>query len=600
MIEILPINDRELGIKFKYDPLLVEKVRGLPQRRWDRDAKIWVFMPSPANLDYISVWFSNATWHPDCTTFRENAAARQVKRDKIRQVKQEGNIDLSIFNDTPFQMPPKDHQKIALALGQDLEAFAYLMDQGTGKTKVILDDAAHNWRKGRINGLLVIAPNSVKTNWVDPDHVQGKKFAPGTEDEVTKHMAPDVDWVAGCWVSAPKRDQRKIFEIFSDYAILDKGMDKLAILIVNVETIAMDRCNKYIMQFLKKRNVMIAVDESTRIKHRTASRSRAAHKFAKQSPVRRIATGTPVIKSPLHAFSQFYFLDPEIIGFSNYKSFEARYGVRGGFEGREILFFQNLDELQKKIDSASYRVLKEDCLDLEPKIYQRRSVHMLKDQAQAYEQLKEESILEFEAMKGQGSSWIEANIMLTKYLRLQQITAGFLPILDEAGVSIGYKPFAERPPKIAEAMDIIEECQGKVIIWCRFIPELLMMKAALDKAKITNVPFYGAIGEADRVAARRAFQEDNDRIKVFLGQIQTGGIGITLNKAQTVIYLSNTFNTEERIQSEDRAHRIGTQHSVTYVDLITPNTVDVKVIQCLREDKKISDMIMKDGIREWI
>jgi hypothetical protein len=591
-IEVLPINSRELGISFKYDPILVEKIKALPQRRWDREKKLWAFMPSVENIKFIQTWFPTAQWRDDCETFRAEAMNRNDKRMDVVRQKQTGDIDLSVFDKVKFNLPPKQHQKVALALGQDATAFAYFMDQGTGKTKVLIDDAAHNFRLGRIDAMLVIAPNSVKTNWVDPD---------GGPDEISKHMPPDIKYAAGCWVSAPNQKQRTALSDFEDDVRARKS-NVLKVFVVNVEALAFDRCFNWLEKFCKTLNVFIAVDESTRIKHRTAQRTKAAFKLRKLCKIARIASGTPVIKSPLNAYAQFYFLDPEILGFSNYRSFEARYGVKGGYEGREILFYQNLEELQVKIDSASYRVLKDDCLDLDPKIYQRRNVPLTPEQKHYYNALKEESIVEFETAvdRGENRRWIEANIVLTKYLRLQQITSGFLPLLDEAGQAEGYVPFGKTPPKIAEALDIIEECQGKIIVWCRFIPEIRMMKDALDAAGIKHVTFHGGITEKDRVSARNAFQSNTSGIDVFVGQVQTGGVGITLNKARTVIYLSNTFNTEDRVQSEDRAHRIGTEGSVTYIDLVSPGTVDIKVLQCLRENKRLSDMIMKDGIRDWI
>jgi len=591
LVKIEPANNRELAVSFKYDPLLVEKIKGLPNRRWDKEGRRWLFPPTPENIGFLNKWFPSAQWDPRCATFQEEAKERQHQRNEISRKKAEGDVDLKLLDNVPFKLPPLAHQKIGLLLGCDMECFAYFMDQGTGKTKLILDDAAHNFRKGRITGLLVIAPNSVKTNWVDPD---------GGPDEVSMHMAPDIKYNAGCWMTNPTKAQAKNFNHFLDNCRKKKQLD---ILIVNVEGIAFDRCFNAIEDFCKHHKTMIAIDESTRIKHRTSERSKAAHKLAKYSVVRRIASGTPVIKSPLNAFSQFKFLDPEILGFANYRAFESRYGVKGGFQGREVLYYQNLEELQEKIDSCSYRVLKDDCLDLPPKLYQRRSVPLNAKQTAAYRQMAEEAIIAYEAAESSGQAnlrFIEAQIVLTKYLRLQQITSGFLPILDEAGQSTGYMPFVEEPPKIEEALDIIDECQNKVIVWGRFTPEIEMMCHALARRRIKHVRFDGSVPEAERVSARNAFQSDGSGVQVFVGQIQTGGIGITLNKARTVIYLSNTFNTEDRVQSEDRAHRIGTDGAVTYIDLVAPGTVDGKIIACLRENKKIADQIMKDGIRAWI
>ena len=590
MVKVEPINSRELAISFKYDPILVEKVKNLPQRRWDKQRRCWVFLPSQENIEFVKKWFPQAYWSPDCDTFREAAANRAQQRKSVSEKKQTGAIDTSVLDNVPFRMPPLKHQKVALILGRDMEAFAYLMDQGTGKTKVIIDDAAHNFRSGKIDGLIVIAPNSVKQNWCDPE---------GGVDEISKHMPPDIEYNAGCWVANGTKSNKEAFTRF----LKNCNTGKLDIFVVNVEGIAFDKCYDHIERFAQNHKNMLVIDESTKIKHRTARRTKTAMKLRKYSVLRRIATGTPIIKSPLNAFSQFGFLDPEILGYNNYKTFEGHFAYKGGYLGYEILGYKNIEELQDKIDSCSYRVLKDDCLDLPPKLYQRRSVPLNAKQNDAYTQMANEAIIAYDHAVVNGIAvpkFIEAQIVLTKYLRLQQITSGFLPVLDEANQSIGYTPLAETPPKIEEAINIIDECQNKVIVWCKFIPEVEMMCKALKKEKISYVQFHGAISEADRVIARNAFQSDGESPKVFVGQIQTGGIGITLNKARTVIYLSNTFNTEDRVQSEDRAHRIGTEGSVTYIDLVAPGTVDGKIIACLRENKKLSDQILKDGIRAWI
>jgi len=585
MVEILPITNTELGIRFKYDPILVERVKGLPQRRWDKDKKVWIFRPTIENLEFIRRWFPDATWDERCATFENDAKQRAQQREEVQNLKQTGAIDYSVLDGVPFKMQPMSQQKTALILGRDLPAFAYLMDQGTGKTKVIIDDAAHNYRQGRIDCLLIIAPNSVKTNWCDPD---------GGFDELEKHMPPDIEYVKGCWMSSPTSVQKDRYKKFRN-----SWGKQMSVLVVNIEAIQFDRVAEEVYSFIEAHNgAMIVVDESTKIKHRTAQRTKMALKFRERCKIARIASGTPIVKSPLNAFSQFKFLDPDILGFSNYRSFENHFAIKGGYGGYQVLSHQNLDELGEKINKASYRILKDDCLDLPEKIYQKRMVPLSGPQLSIYRQMEEDAIADIEHLIEDG--YLEATIVLTKYLRLQQITSGFVPNINFAGETIGWEPFSERPPKIQETLDIIDECYGKVIVWCRFIPEIRMLEQALTKSKISFVSFHGGVGEAERVDARTAFQSDRDDPKVFIGQIQTGGIGITLTKARTVIYLSNTFSTEDRVQSEDRAHRIGTDHSVTYIDLIAPGTVDHHIIRSLREDKKLSDLIMRDGIREWI
>jgi len=195
---------------------------------------------------------------------------------------------------------------------------------------------------------------------------------------------------------------------------------------------------------------------------------------------------------------------------------------------------------------------------------------------------------------------VEAPTVLTQLLRLQQITAGYLPQINELGEQVGIEKIGSGPPpKIAEAMQIIEETEGKVIVWCKFKFEIAEMYEACVAAGVEAVTFSGDTTESDRLRHRTRFQTD-PTLKVFIGQVRTGGIGITLHAAATVVYLSNTFSTEDRVQSEDRAHRIGQTSHVNYYDLICPNTVDVRILNVLRENKRVSDEIMRDGYQSWI
>jgi SNF2 family DNA or RNA helicase len=347
--------------------------------------------------------------------------------------------------------------------------------------------------------------------------------------------------------------------------------------------------------FLRSRKVMLVVDESTRIGNRTSKRTKAALEMRKSAPLARIASGTPVIKSPLKAYSQFGFLDPNILGISTYAEFQSRYAMMSPKDPNIPIRFLNTGELADKIAGVSYRVMKTDCLDLPPKVYQRRNIYMGTEQAAWYKKMRDDSLVILSR-----EHRVEAPTVLVQLLRLQQITAGYLPQINELGEQTGIvKIGAEAPPKIAEAMQIIEETEGKVIVWCKFKFEIAEMFDACCRSGVEAVTFSGDTSEADRLRHRARFQDD-PTLKVFIGQVRTGGIGITLHAAATVVYLSNTFSTEDRVQSEDRAHRIGQTQSVNYYDLICPNTVDVRVLNVLRENKRISDEVMRDGFQNWI
>jgi SNF2 family DNA or RNA helicase len=357
-----------------------------------------------------------------------------------------------------------------------------------------------------------------------------------------------------------------------------------------------DKAQKILEEFCKYRKVMVVVDESTRIGERTSKRTKVATSIRKLCKLARIASGTPVIKSPLKAYSQFGFLDPDILGSPTFTEFAARYAVYAPHNPHFPVRFVNTEELANKIAGVSFRVLKEECLDLPDKIYMKRNVYMTKEMEVAYREMRDNSIIHLDSLHT-----VEAITVLTQLLRLQQITAGYLPLIDmDTGEQTGVRKLtAGFSPKIKEAVDLIEECEGKTIVWCKFRFEIFEMNEALDKAGITSVALYGDVPEEQRVRNRMAFQND-PKVKVFVGQVRTGGIGITLTAGQNVIYLSNTFSTEDRVQSEDRAHRIGQTKNVNYYDLVTPRTVDERIISVLRDNKRLSDEIMRDGYRKWI
>ena len=558
--------------------------RKIPSRQWLKSVRAWKCAPSLANVEYLQTAAPGAEWSPGALQAREDALQRAAQRAATLQAKEDG--DLSQLDDTPFKHPPFDHQKTALLLGRDTEAFGYLMDQGTGKTKVLLDDAAHNWRMDRIEALVVISPNSVKTNWVNFE---------GT-DEVAEHMAPDIEYIKAVWFSSPNAAQKKHFEYF-----LSKVNDPryLKVLSLNIESLSVPRVQDFLTNFCHSFHTMLVIDESTRIKTPKATRTKFALKLAKLCPQRRILSGTPIIKAPENAFTQFKFLDSDIIGQDSFYAFRNRYCNMGGFEGRKIIGYKNMDELSNCIASVSYRVLKSDCLDLPPKVYQKRMLKMGPKQIKAYKQMKKDMLVELE-----GHEDVKAPVVLTQMMRLQEIVGGYLPELDELNERIGTVELVapKNNPKIQECISIIEESgDQKVIIWARFRAEIEGIISELKRHEIDCVAFHGGVAEADRVRAREAFQAA-DGPQIFVGNPAAGGIGINLFRASVAIYFSNSFSTEERVQSEDRCHRIGSgiHDSVSYYDLVCTGTVDTRIISTLRNNKHIADEIMRDGFREWI
>lgn len=563
-----------------------DKCRNIPQRRWLKARKVWSCRPSLANMDYIARTFTDATW--DDGALREYARAKQEEQQRARVAKRE--IDLSVIEHEikagAFVAPPPwEHQRKALLLGRDLPYFAYIMDQGTGKTRVTLDDAAHNWRMKRIDAVIVINKNSVKTNWVTLDD------NPEEPDAVDTWLPPDVPRAKALWMSDANKGETDRWNRFMRDALAKKR--GLHIISVNYDALLMDRCYEQLEQFCKARKVMIVCDESTMIGKPGSDRTKKATALRQLCPVARILTGTPIVKSPLKAYSQFMFLNEDILGYGSFYAFKAHYCIMGGFEGRQVLKYINLEELSEKIASCSFRVVKDECLDLPPKVYQKRRVYMTEKQERAYAQMKKTMLAEINKKE------VSATIQLTQVMRLQQITGGYVKADDDTVIEI-VKP--ENNPLIRETMEILEERgeQG-FIVWAHYHEEIDALYRTMTKAGLKVAIFDGRVNERERLRIRKAcLRGEYDGI---IGQAAAGGMGIDEFKVfSLVIYYSNSYDTEARIQSEDRTHRGGSEmhDKITYYDLIVPNTVRVKIIQTLRANKSISDQVMRDGFSEWI
>jgi len=588
-------NDR-FEVRFDYNELDTIKAKNIPDRRWVKSKKAWVCRPTLANLEYLEDAWSSATWTAGALALATDIRQKQEQRNNTL-ISKSGGIDTSPLDGVPFKYPPMAHQRTALMLGRDQEAFAYLMDQGTGKTKTLIDDAAHNWRENRIDVVLLFTINSVKTNWVIFDSMKDDK---DDKDALETHMPPDVPYTKGVWVSsatgAIKRDWKR-FEVAISEQISKR--DQLVFLAANIESLRIPRAYEFFERIctLFNNKVMIVIDESTIIGTPGSKQTKQAHKLRKHCKYARILSGTPIVKSPLKGYSQFAFLDEDILGHSSFYSFRNRYAVMGGFENRQVLFYRNMDELSEKIASCSFRILKEDCLDLPPKVYEKRRVEMSKAQLKAYNEMREEMLTE-----NKDAGLVQAQIILTQMLRLQQITGGYLPKEGEEGVAVPIVP-PKSNPKFQEVLRIIDEAgDQRVLIWTRFTKEIEDLVDLLNENGHTSLPFYGALKDAEKLSVRKRFAND-DSIRCVVGNPAAGGLGIDEFKAASVvIYVSNSFDTERRIQSEDRAHRIGSEihEQITYYDIICPNTVDTKIVQTMRNNINISRAVMNDPQAEWI
>jgi SNF2 family DNA or RNA helicase len=474
-----------------------------------------------------------------------------------------------------FKTKPYAHQLEALKQAYNKEYYAFFMEMGTGKSKVLIDEIGGYFLQGKIDSALIIAPKGVYRNW--------------ERGEIPTHLPDEIPYTVAAW-RAPsemtKDDKKKLKDI-----IYPNG--KLRILLMNIEALSGSVGIKYVTQFLHKNRTLLAIDESTTIKTPTASRTKNAIKISKLAKVRRIMTGSPVTKNPLDVYAQLEFLSPNITR-QNYWAFKSRYAVmvRRNFGTRStnlVVGFQRLPELNTIIDQYSYRVLKEDCLDLPEKIYTTRTISLTSEQVKAYEEMRRFNITEMDGKTMTSLSTLAALI------RLHQITCGHVTFDDGDTKEI-------KSNRMNELLNILEEVDGKVIIWANYRFDIKKIQQTLsEKFGADSVAtYYGDTKDRDRQDIVEKFQDKNSSLKYFVGNPSTGGYGLTLTAAHTVVYYSNSYDLEKRMQSEDRAHRIGQVNKVTYVDMIAEGTVDEKIVRSLRSKIDIASEVMGEDVKNWV
>jgi SNF2 family DNA or RNA helicase len=473
-----------------------------------------------------------------------------------------------------YKTKPYAHQETALEKSWDKIEYGYFMEMGTGKSKVLVDNMAMLYDKGKINGALIIAPKGVYNNWYT--------------SEIPTHLSNHIKPKVVLWTSNISKEKEKEYK-----SLFETGYD-LHILIMNVEAFSTKKGSEFAYKFLKSHNTIMAVDESTTIKTPTAKRTKTILMLGQYAKYRRILTGSPVTKSPLDLYSQCTFLNEELLGHASFYSFRNRYAhmINKNFGGRRVQIvssYQRLDELEEILKEFSYRVLKEDCLDLPEKIYIKRNIQLTDEQEKAYSTMKSAALA---LLKGKMAT---APHVLTQMMRLHQITCGHLKNDDGTITKL-------KNNRLDELLDLLDEIEGKAIIWANYVHDIEEITTAIKKKYGENsiVQYYGAIDSKTRQDGINKFQNINSPVKFFIGNPQTGGYGITLTAANTVIYYSNGYDLEKRLQSEDRAHRIGQKKSVTYVDLIAEKTIDEKIVKALRKKINIASEVMGDTLKDWI
>lgn len=572
-----------------YDDL--QKVRNFPQRKWSEHEGAWLIPLTEPNLNHLM-----SSWSFKCF---ELLPGGQLLLDYYRKTKEVADIhlrerlsfleskDVKRPTDYTFATTPYDHQVVAFNSCKNAEFFAHLMEMGTGKTKVVVD--AICWRaqqkKGTQLRVLIVAPKTICSNWVE---------------EFSKHTTMDIN--------LGRIDRRSPYIRMEQLLELIRDKETPVIVgIINYEGVKMleDALSK--VQF----DLMVC-DESTWIKNGDAERTKACVRVGRTCASRMILTGLPITKNVLDLYSQFDFLKEGSLGFTSYYAYQTYFSEANWWGGYKSWKKDKLPELQERLARFSFIIRRHQCLDLPEKIYETREIEMTDEQTSAYMQMAKDLVVDLEELKKgtkqevaeeineelrdlltessykeDGSNrFSEARIILVKLLRLAQITSGFLKLMD--GTIKRFNPNA----KVQAVRELLEDLDDndKVVIWSRFREDIEHLVSEF-KDDFGAVPFYGGVNSERREEYLKRWKE-NARCRLFIAQPQTGGFGINLVEANRVIYFNNDFSLQNRVQSEDRCHRIGQKKNVVYTDLIVPLSIDTLVLDAIRQKRDMATMLV--------
>ncbi len=480
--------------------------------------------------------------------------------------------------DFPFKTRPYTHQFDCWNISKDRLNYALFLEMGAGKSKIILDTAAHLILTGKINATVVVAPKAVYRNWVD--------------NEIPTHFPEVVKYKVAYWSSYARKKER------------DEMAELLApgpfhrIFVINVEAMASTKAVTALKEFLQKFKCLLVIDESTTIKNPEAKRTKLLTVLGKYAQYKRIVTGNPIPNGPLDLYSQAAFLGPDTIGYTNYYAFRNRFAIMveqkmGSASFKKVVGYQDLDHLQELMRKFAFIIKKKDCLDLPPKVYSVLDVEMGPLQTKAYNEMYESSYLMLS-----DESQVSAPLVITQLMKLHQIACGF--IKPDHGTE---RSFDEPNARLETLLEAMEQAPGKGIIWANYRYNIKQLMAAIKEkfGEDSVVDYYGDTSDDDRQAAKRVFQDPTSTVRWIVSNPSTGKWGNTWTQATTVFYYSNSYDLESREQSEDRAHRIGQvgaihkpgdDPSVLYVDLRVRGTVDDKIIKTLKNKKSLTDAIV--------
>jgi SNF2 family DNA or RNA helicase len=476
-----------------------------------------------------------------------------------------------------FRVNPYDHQFETWDKSKRFKYYGLLWEMGIGKSKITIDTFSFMFDNGWINAVLIFGNKGSYENWLD--------------EHIPEHIPKHINYKIGIWRSVLRvKEKRALEEMFQPTKEVC-----LKIFIMNIEALSHKRSLDIATKFIRSHDTFSVIDESTTIKNPKSLRTKAAWTIGRLSKARRILTGSAIDDGPLKAWAQFQFLKPGCLGYTSYYTFRAQFALLEDMETKSKSFkvvvgYKNLEYLREIISKNASIIKTKDCLDLPKKTYLSYNVELTDEQKKHYTLLKENAFTVLDE-----KSIVTTKIVLTKLLRLHQVVCGHLK--DDNG-----KLHKLKHNRLDVLDSVLEETQGRVIIWANFRENVKeIYKFLCDKyGREKVVHYFGDTKQEDRARAKRVLKRgQEEKVKYFIGNQQTGGFGLNLTAATTAIYYSNNFVGEYRNQSEKRIHRIGQTKPVKYIDLVSPKTIDEKIIKALRSKKSLSDLVTPSNWKEF-
>jgi SNF2 family DNA or RNA helicase len=473
-------------------------------------------------------------------------------------------------------LTPMDHQRIIFDRSKNMRYYALFWEMGTGKSKPIVDTICHLFVEGEIDGAVIISDNGCYMGWVD--------------DHLPTNMPKEIPYRVASWSSYMHRKEKDEME-----EIMVAKDDTLDFLCVNVEAFSGGRGSAAVERFIRNHYCLMCVDEATSIKNMRSQRTKTILSLGKLCDYRRIATGTPITQNPLDLFAMCEFLQQGILGFKTFLMFKSYYAVTvqipsGRWHYDVIKGFVHLDQLTESIKPFSSRILKTECLDLPGKIYETIYVEQTIEQEEAYNSLRDTAVIQLQ------QGLLTSTSAIVTIMKLHQINCGHVKLDDDTVVDIPSN-------RIKVLLDELEKLSDqKVLIWCRFQRDVQLILAGIQErfSKTTKygVHYYGKTTESERSLHLEKFQNDHNCVW-FVGTASTGGKGINglQNVCSYEIYYSNSYDREDRAQSEDRLDRKGQKNQVTIVDLVVRKSIDQKILDALKRKEDLAFQVL-DKMRE--